>query len=58
MDYDPDEYIPHIYGKFRERNALVKVRQLLPILKKGDLPFVKESNEIIKQASNFMPNLD
>jgi len=48
MDYDPEEYIPHIYGKFRERNALVKVRPLLPTPKKGDLPFVKESNEIIK----------
>ena len=48
MDYDPEEYIPHIYGKFRERNALVKVRPLLPTPNKGDLPFVKESNEIIK----------
>jgi hypothetical protein len=48
MDYDPDEYIPHIYGKFREKNALVKVRQLLPTPKKGDLPFPKESNGILK----------
>jgi uncharacterized protein (UPF0128 family) len=48
MDYNPDDYIPHIYGKFRERNSLVKVRQLLPTLKKGDIPFAKEINEIIK----------
>jgi deoxyribodipyrimidine photo-lyase len=30
LDYDPKEYLPHIYGKFRERNAAVKVRALVP----------------------------
>jgi hypothetical protein len=30
LDYDPNEYLPHIYGKFRERNLNVKVRPLLP----------------------------
>ena len=39
LDFNPNDYLPHIYGKFRERNVLVKVRPLLPTPKKGDLPF-------------------
>jgi hypothetical protein len=39
LDYDPNEYLPHIYGKFRERNLNVKVRPLLPTPTKNQMPF-------------------
>ena len=40
MDYNPNEYLPHIYGKFRERNLAVKVRPLVPAPQQGELPFL------------------
>ena len=30
FEYDPNEYLPHVYSKFREINFNVKVRPLLP----------------------------
>lgn len=57
MDYDPNEYLPHIYGKFRERNAAVKVRPLLPTPKAGELPFVSEVTDEIKNAVEYLPTL-
>ena len=41
LDYDPKEYLPHIYGKFREKNQNVRVRNLLPTSGKKDMPFMK-----------------
>jgi len=29
LPYQPKEYLPHIYGKFREKTASVRVRPLL-----------------------------
>jgi deoxyribodipyrimidine photo-lyase len=39
LSYDPHEYLPHIYGKFREKNAGVAVRKLVDTPKKGDMPY-------------------
>jgi deoxyribodipyrimidine photo-lyase len=44
LDYDPQEYLPHIYGKFREKNQHVRVRNLLPTPGKKELPFMKQKN--------------
>jgi len=32
------EYFPHIYGNFRKKSENVKVRELLPTPKKGEIP--------------------
>jgi hypothetical protein len=40
MPYNPKEYLPHIYGKFREKNAAVPVRQLVDSPKLNEMPFV------------------
>ena len=44
LPYNPKEYLPHIYGKFREKSAGVKVREMLKTPLKGDLPYPKNSN--------------
>ena len=49
--------LPHIYGKFRERTQEVKVRDLLPEPKKGDLPFIKSASKQLMQAASFLPDL-
>lgn len=41
LDFDPKEYLPHIYGKFREKNQSVRVRDLLPTPLKNQMPFMK-----------------
>ena len=43
LPYDPVEYLPHIYGKFREKNVQVKVRDILPTPCKDELPFLKNN---------------
>lgn len=30
MPYDPNEQLPHVYGRFRDKGSSVKVRELLP----------------------------
>ena len=57
LSYDPHEYLPHIYGKFREKGQGVKVRPLLPSLKKGDLPFPKDGNAEMTKAASYLPTL-
>ena len=44
LDYDPKEYLPHVYGKFREKSTNVRVRDLLPTPQKKQLPFMKQKN--------------
>ena len=57
LDYDPKEYLPHVYGKFRERSAHVKVRQLLRTPGKGDLPGVASMTKIEAACSKYLPQL-
>jgi deoxyribodipyrimidine photo-lyase len=57
LPYNPKEYLPHIYGKFREKGADIKVRDLLPTPKSGDLPFLSKPCDIVKQGVNHMPTL-
>jgi hypothetical protein len=40
MPYNPKEYLPHIYGKFWEKNAAVPVRQLVESPKLYEMPFL------------------
>lgn len=60
LPYDPVEYFPHIYGNFRKRGDGVKVRELLPSPKKGELPMV--DNHILskteKNALVYMPSIE
>lgn len=57
LPYNPREYLPHIYGRFREKNAGVKVRPLLEAPKKGELPFVSKPDKLITDACAYMPTL-
>jgi len=59
LPYDPREYLPHIYGKFREKQANVRVRQLLPSPGAGDLPFVTKGNlsAEISNGTTYLPEL-
>lgn len=57
LDYDPNEYLPHIYGRFRDRNALVKVRPELPSPAKGELPYTSSPNAVAKNAKDYLPTL-
>lgn len=57
LDYNPKEYLPHIYGKFRERGARVRVHPLLSTPKKGDLPFVAGPSKLEEAAMKYMPSL-
>ena len=57
MPYNPKEYLPHIYGKFREKNAAVPVRQLVDSPKLNEMPFVQIPQNIINDGIKFMPNL-
>jgi deoxyribodipyrimidine photo-lyase len=53
LSYDPVDYLPHIYGKFREKNAGVPVRPLLKTPEKDDLPFAKG----FKEGIDYLPKL-
>ena len=57
LDYNPKEYLPHIYGKFREKSAGVKVRDLVKSPAKGDLPYPSKSDNIMKEAETYLPSL-
>ena len=57
MSYNPKEYLPHIYGKFREKNAGVNVRPLLPTPIKKDLPYPLKPGKVISEAESYMPTL-
>jgi len=57
LSYDPHEYLPHIYGKFREKSQDVKVRPLLETPAKGDLIGPKEKSKDISEGEKFMPEL-
>lgn len=57
LPYNPKEYLPHIYGKFREKNAGIKVRPLLEAPKKGELPFVAKPGKEITDACSYLPSL-
>ena len=41
LPFNPVEYLPHNFGKFREKNIQVKVRDILPTPSKYELPFLK-----------------
>lgn len=41
LPYNPKEHIPHVYGRFRDKNSEVKVRPMVPEPQKGDLPPMK-----------------
>ena len=56
LDYNPKEYLPHIYGKFREKNATVLVRPLLST--PTSLPWVAKSNKTIDDSVKYMPTLE
>lgn len=47
LPYNPNEYLPHIYGKFREKNAAVPVRPVLPTPQKNDMPFPSIDDKLI-----------
>ena len=57
LDYNPLEYLPHIYGKFRERNAYVKVRPVVAPPAKKELPFPPKDGAIIEKHADYMPTL-
>ena len=57
LPYDPKEYLPHIYGKFREKGAGVRVRGLVDTPAKGDMPYPNNLDKGIKNAEKFMPSL-
>lgn len=57
LDYNPKEYLPHIYGKFREKGAHVKVRPLMPTPAEGDLPFPPKMNKTEEKALKYIPDL-
>ena len=56
LSYNPKEYLPHIYGKFREKNATVPVRPLLP--NPTSLPWVEKSSKIIDDSIKYTPTLE
>ena len=45
LDYNPSDWMPHVYGKFREKSQKVRVRDLLPTPQKKELPFMKQKNQ-------------
>lgn len=59
LPYDPKEgWMPHVYGKYREKNAGVKVRDMVDTPQNGELPFVgKTADKVIKSATSFVPTL-
>jgi len=57
LPYKPKEYLPHIYGKFREKSAAVRVRKCHDAPKKGDMPFVSKPTTEMKSGMNYMPTL-
>lgn len=57
LGYDPTEYLPHVYGKFREKNAGVKVRHPLPSPTKGQMPFCSTMSKDIEAGIKFTPTL-
>jgi deoxyribodipyrimidine photo-lyase len=58
LPYNPKEYLPHIYGKFREKQAGVKVRPLVDAPKKGELVLPKVTCKVISEATVFLPSLE
>lgn len=57
LPFNPNDALPHIYGKFREKSEGTKVRALLPTPKKGELPFPEKLSKEIMEASKFLPDL-
>ena len=57
MSYNPKEYLPHNYSKFRENNAGVIVRPLLPTPDINDLPYSLKAEIVISEAESYMPSL-
>jgi len=57
LPYDPIEYLPHIYGKFREKSAGVQVRPLLPTPEKNSMPFPSLTDSILKTGVKYIPTL-
>lgn len=58
LPYDPQEYLPHVYGKFREKNSAVKVRHLLENPTSGQMPFCAKMSKDIEKGIAFMPTLE
>ena len=55
LSYDPKEYLPHVYGKFREKNISVPVRKLVDTPTcLNEFPSAKDLPGI---DLNFMPSL-
>jgi hypothetical protein len=57
MPYNPLEYFPDVYTNFRKKGAAVEVRPLLPIQKKGLLPFCSELSKQFLSSSKYEPEL-
>lgn len=57
LPFKPKEYLPHIYGKFREKSEGTRVREVLDTPKKGEIPFASKPGSIITKAIKFTPDL-
>lgn len=57
LPFKPEE-LPHIYGKFREKTADVKVRPLFGQPKEGQLPFPEKPSKTLVKAAKEMPSLE
>jgi len=55
LPYNPNEFLPHVYGELKRENAGTKVRELVATPKKGDLVFPE--NDALKNSRNYMPTL-